>query len=151
MFKSRWIGPLILLTGGAAYSLLEWQIDDWNRDFTATSAATEYGAADTELQPVAMADSVEQAERAVLNATLSLQGWEYDQGVDEMGARKLRFTRTCPYLRVIDDVTVTIVSRDDEVVISASSESRSPWGDLGRNPRNLKQLMRKVREILWVE
>lgn len=150
-WTSRWVWPLILLTGGATYGLLEWQVDDWNRDFTGTFAATEYGAADPELQPVLMADTIEEAEHAILNASLSLEGWEYSNACDEMGARKLQFTRTCPYLQVIDDVTVTIFSRDDEVVISATSESRSPWGDLGRNPRNLKQLLRKVRETLWTE
>jgi hypothetical protein len=151
MLKSRWTWPLILLTAGATYGLLEWQVDDWNRDFTATSAATEYGAIDPELQPVMMAHTVEEAERAVLNATLSLKGWEYGEVAELQGVRTLYFTRTSPYLQIVDDVTVTIANVEDSVMISAASVSRSPWGDLGRNPRNLKALLRKVREILWAE
>jgi uncharacterized protein (DUF1499 family) len=151
MKTKRWAWAICLVVGLAAYAALEWTIDDWNRDLVVNSAATSVFASDSELLPVTMADTVDAAERAVLSSVLSLDGYEFSDSEEANGARILHLTHTSPLLKAIDDITVSITNDEDTVVIHAFSESRSPWGDLGRNPRNLKKLLGKIREILWAE
>lgn len=148
----RGIWALLLVVAVAIYGLLEWTVDDWSRDLFANSANTNYTARDLELRPITEAPTVDAAERAVLNAALSLKGWELVSAADEQsGGRIITYTCIDPYFGITDDITVTIVNGEEAVVIDGVSKSRSTWGDLGRNPRNLKSLLNNVRRNLWHE
>jgi Protein of unknown function (DUF1499) len=149
--KKRWTWAVLLILGVATYGLLEWTVEDWTRDFSHNSASTDNNSADPDLLPVTSAPTADAAERAIIDATLSLKGWEFGDMKDQQGNRVFRLTRNYPFLGIADDVTVTVTNVEDTVVIQATSESRSSWGDLGRNPRNLKVFLRKVRELLWKE
>jgi uncharacterized protein (DUF1499 family) len=50
--------------------------------------------------------------------------------------------------RFKDDITVRVINRGSERVLAAKSRSRVGKGDLGQNPRNLKQLLEAVRTKL---
>lgn len=149
MAMRTWIWGSLLLMGAAGYGLIEWVVDDWNRDFFANTAATSNVSNEVDLQPITSAPTPDAAQRAVLRAVSSLEGWEYVEFEDQQGDRLLRLTRTSPYLKLVDDILVTITNREDIVVIAATSASRSSWGDLGRNPRNIKQLFQAIRDSLW--
>jgi uncharacterized protein (DUF1499 family) len=147
----RGIWALLLFVAVAIYGLLEWTIDDWNRDLSSNSAATDFNANDPDLRPVTSAPTVDAAELAVMNAALSLKGWELVEAADDQTGRSIKLTCNNPYFGFVDDIMVTIALGEDGVVIHATSQSRSAWGDLGRNPRNLKQLLNQVRQNLWRE
>lgn len=132
-----------------SYGLLEWSVDDWTRDFFATSAATSPVASEPNLQPITTAPTQDAAQRAVMKAVEELEGWEFIELEDQMGDRIMRLTRTSPYLHAVDDVMVKITNHEDAIVIAATSQSRSEFGDFGRNPRNIKELFKAVRASLW--
>jgi uncharacterized protein (DUF1499 family) len=146
-----WIWGSLLLVGAASYGLLEWSVDDWSRDFIATAAATSSATSEVDLQPINSDRTTDAAQRAVLKAVENLDGWEYVDLEDQMADRILHLRRTSPYLKIVDDVTVTISIHEDSVIIAATSKSRSTWGDFGRNTRNIKQLFKAVRSNLWTE
>lgn len=149
MAIKTWIWCALLLGGAMSYGLLEWSVDDWTRDFFATSAATSLGASEPNLQPITTAPTQDAAQRAVMKSVESLEGWEFVALEDQMGDRILRLTRTSPYLKIVDDVVVTITNHEDAIVIAATSQSRSAFGDFGRNPRNIKELFHAIRVSLW--
>jgi len=82
----------------------------------------------------------EVAERIV--AWADQQGrWEIvsqkqiDQGVE------MKLTRTTPLMRFTDDIDVVLRAEGDATRVQAQSQSRIGKGDLGQNPRNLKELV----------
>jgi uncharacterized protein (DUF1499 family) len=57
----------------------------------------------------------------------------------------LHFVRTTPLMRYKDDIRVRIVPAASGSRVSAESRSRIGRGDLGQNPRNLRELLAAVR------
>lgn len=128
-------------------------VDDWGRDFTTNDAATSDAAKNPSLRPVAAGLPPRDAAKLVVTAALQLPGWEF-VGTEELEEEiVLRFVRTTRLMRFKDDITVRIHSAADglsstKCEISAESKSRIGKGDFGQNPRNLAELMDKVRSLL---
>ncbi len=61
---------------------------------------------------------------------------------------ELNATRQTGLLRFTDDVTVHIVERASGSEAHFDSASRVGKGDLGQNPRNLKELLEAINEEL---
>ena len=121
------------------------QVEDWGRDLTTNYAATDDNAADQRLRPIesrlspaALADGVEKAAG-------SLKNWRLQSRKDSAEAAMLHFVRTTPVLRFQDDIHVRIEPHSAGSRLSADSRSRIGKGDLGQNPRNLRELLDAVR------
>ncbi len=56
----------------------------------------------------------------------------------------MRAVRTTPLFRFRDDVTVRVHADGDGTRAEVTSASRIGKGDLGQNPRNIKELLRAV-------
>jgi uncharacterized protein (DUF1499 family) len=142
--------------------ILAMQVDSWSRDLIFNSANTAPDARDELLQPLTVSLSPEDAEELVQSAAARLARWELVAS-DRAGAESaisLHYVRTSGWLRIKDDVTVIIQPHDTEpnhemdaphvsgATIQMHSQSPVGGGDLGRNPRNIKELMRAIRERL---
>ncbi|MGB1707253.1 MAG: DUF1499 domain-containing protein, partial [Rubripirellula sp.] len=117
------------------------RIDNWKRDLTTNHARLSDDAGDELLRPPTVTGTpTEVAERIV--AWADQQGrWEIvsqqqiDQGVE------MKLTRTTPLMRFTDDIDVVLRAEGDATRVQAQSQSRIGKGDLGQNPRNLKELV----------
>jgi len=123
-------------------------IDDWGRDFSTNHAEISALALDESLQPFESTRSAEELVEAVTWAARRIRSWEYIGEVGDGKTTRLIFVRTNRLLRFKDDITVAIEDQGNRRVVTAESRSRLGWGDLGRNPRNLRRLLEELRAVL---
>ncbi|MBI2825318.1 MAG: DUF1499 domain-containing protein [Planctomycetia bacterium] len=138
-----------VVIAAAAAGTVAWQVDDWNRDLTTNWAVTSSAARDPELRSIETTLDVEKAAELVRAAAASLPRWTEQGSEREGGGFVLHFVHTGPLLPLRDDVTVIVDAGDDgSTIIRAISRSRMGKGDLGQNPRNLKDLFGEMRKRL---
>jgi uncharacterized protein (DUF1499 family) len=122
------------------------QVDDWSRDLTTNSAATSMDASDPALQSLVLAASIDQVKQAVRRFAQQNDAWTYDaSAATETTLALVRKTR---WLGFADDVHVFLQATDRGTRVDISSQSRVGKGDLGQNPRNIRELMRRLRDEL---
>ncbi len=120
-------------------------IDDWSRDLTTNRAATSEDHKRPELRNIHSDLPPGELAEIVHTVGAGLSGWqEVESGVPD----EIHFTRTTAIMGFVDDIKVTIQPDGDGSELSAVSQSRKGRGDLGQNPRNLKQLLDAVRAKL---
>ena len=130
------IGPIVVLS---IY------VEDWSRDLTTNHAETRQSAANPLLQPLTLPGDRTQATTQVTDAIVQLNNWSIESITTEGKRTIIHATRTTPLFKFTDDIRVYLNDVDDGVQITATSQSRVGKGDLGQNPRNIAELMAKVR------
>ena len=130
----------------AIFIALLWRIDDWRRDFVTNQATTSENAVDRLLRPVDYHGSLDQLAYLVKQAVGRLPRWNLAEERHLHEEIELHFTRKTALLGFIDDIHVTIRPHAGGARMSAHSQSRRGKGDLGQNPRNLKELGAAVRK-----
>jgi len=130
-----------LLTGVAL------QVEDWQRDLTTNHSATSADAADPALRPIEVPLSPNDLARAVKDAASNLPRWKL---LDEQIGTDvtLIFVRTTALWRFKDDITIRIEPAPTGSLLHAESRSRIGRGDLGQNPRNLRELLNLIRATI---
>jgi uncharacterized protein (DUF1499 family) len=148
--KRMWIALYIALglaaTLAIGVALVLWfQVEDWSRDLRTNVAATSDDSADERLRPLrAPLGATEFADRVEFAAG-KLKGWTLESRNVEGEVVRLHLVRTTPLLRFKDDIRVTIEPQPGGgSVLQAESRSRVGKGDLGQNPRNLRDLLAAV-------
>lgn len=122
-------------------------IDDWSRDLTTNHARTD--AASEDLRPARIELPIGPAADRVRRAATSLRGWELAEPeplrLDD-GSEEWHFVRTTPLMRFKDDIHARLEPSADgqSVTVHLRSRSRIGKGDLGQNPRNLRELLRQI-------
>ncbi len=125
------------------------QVDDWSRDWTQNTSETDPAAKDVDMRPVATGLSTPEFAELVIAAMKDIPRWKLmDQTSDGDDRTKLDFVHSTFLMRYKDDIAVEIVKTETGSTLYAKSQSRIGKGDLGQNPRNIKELISKVREKL---
>ncbi|MBE0592672.1 MAG: DUF1499 domain-containing protein [Gemmatimonadales bacterium] len=124
--------------------VLALQVEDWRRDLTTNVAETDPRDPDPLLRPLEVSLSVGETVVRIESAVNELPRWQLVDTRADSGTSELRFVRTSRFFRFHDDVTVWVEQRGDGSVIRARSASRIGTGDLGQNPRNLRELMAAI-------
>lgn len=127
------------------------QIGNWKRDFTTNEAETSESASDPLLRPLDYPGDIDQLAEIVKRSANDLPRWKFVEQRGEGETVTLHLTRTTPVFGFVDDIHVTLEAREDTVRLTARSKSRIGKGDLGQNPRNLKELLKAVQRRLRVE
>ncbi len=121
-------------------------VDDWSRDLTTNTAWTDEASAT--LKPLRVAKSPELVKADLLRVVESMPNWEVVDGGGDVvdGAMKVHLVRTTTIMRFKDDIWVTLASGDSEgsTVVQVRSQSRLGRGDLGQNPRNIRELLGRL-------
>ena len=141
-----WIltGAAVAILGALAIGVIA-QVEDWSRDLTTNVAKLDEQHRDPRLKPLASHLPAAELAARVEAAASELPRWRLlsrDQTTDGI---VLRFVRTTRLWRFQDDVVVSIQSREQGTLLNAESRSRVGRGDLGQNPRNLRELLDKLR------
>jgi uncharacterized protein (DUF1499 family) len=124
-------------------------IEDWGRDFSQNVAFTDARAGDQRLHPVTSPLTTEQVAEQIVAWSESQSNWEYQsQEMNADGSLLLHLVRTTRMLRFKDDIRVTLRPLGSGgTVVEGESRSRVGKGDLGQNPRNLRELLGHLREV----
>lgn len=138
----RYIGPAI---GIVALLVTLWifsYIEDWSRDLTTNVAETSPNAKDERLRTRRLAVSLDDLEQKLKTIADSKPLWSYDrtESVDA-STRKIHLIRTTSLMRYKDDISVTLKREGEETVLDVYSKSRIGKGDLGQNPKNIRELL----------
>ena len=134
---------LVLFFGISVAVILLLTVDDWQRDLSTNVAQTRVDHPDPSLRCVVLpVDSIAAAAQ-VRAVAAGLTGWREPQPAES--AEELRFERTTRWFRFVDDITVQLTPTEGGTRVSASSRSRVGKGDLGQNPRNLRELFGPLR------
>ena len=136
------------LAAAAGAALLFWHTDDWSRDFTAHEAEIALYAEDPRLQPLYSTRPTVELIEAIRRAGLRIGNWEHIGESSDGESTQVLFVRTHRLLRFKDDITMRIEDLGDRRRVTGESRSRLAVGDLGRNPRNLRRVLRELRSVL---
>jgi len=123
-------------------------VEDWSRDLSINHAATSDDARDERLRTIVAPLPPADLATMVVKVAQSLPRWELVDRTDDSAGTGLHFIRTTGLVGYQDDIRVRIEAAGEGSRLSADSRSRIGKGDLGQNPRNLRELLAKVRELL---
>lgn len=144
--------PVSVIIAGIVLTILTiicLQVDDWSRDWTQNTSETDPAAKDVAMHPIATQLPTMEFADLVIAAMKEVPRWELIEQTDDGEDRtKLDFVHSTFLMRYKDDVAVEIVKTETGSTLYAKSQSRIGKGDLGQNPRNIKELITKVREKL---
>lgn len=134
---------LVLVVGGVLLFLVE----DWSRDLTQNTAETSDTAEDPLQRPMLLHRSVQESDELVEHAVHTLVRWELTGRETDGDAVVIHLVRTTALWHFKDDITVRVEPVDEGSRVTAKSQSRVGRGDLGQNPRNLRELFEALRTM----
>jgi uncharacterized protein (DUF1499 family) len=138
----RYIGPAI---GIVALLVTLWifsYIEDWSRDLTTNVAETSPNAKDERLRTRRLPLSLDDLEQKLKKIADAKPLWSYDRTETvDASTRKIHLIRTTSLMRYKDDISVTLKREGEETVLDVYSKSRIGKGDLGQNPKNIRELL----------
>jgi len=130
----------------AVLAVLISQVEDWRRDLTTNFAQTDDRSPDQRLRPLRASLAPPGLADRLVEAMQPLTNWHLESRTDESNRIDLHFVRTTPVMRFKDDIRVRIEADSaGGSVLNVQSRSRVGKGDLGQNPRNLRELLAAVR------
>jgi uncharacterized protein (DUF1499 family) len=142
----RYLGPTI---GIVAVLITVWilsYIEDWSRDLSINVAETTVDAKDERLRTWHTAKSLADLDAKLQQIATYNSLWSYDKSESpEPTTRKIYLVRTTKIMRFKDDIIVTLRRGEDETIVDVYSKSRVGKGDLGQNPRNIRDLLNYLR------
>lgn len=142
-----WILPIVLVCMALVPVLiLLWQVEDWSRDLSSNRAETSPTATKESLRPITSAKSMKDLADLIEQTAGLLPGWQVTRREELEGVLIIKMVRTTRLMRFKDDIQVRIEPLPSgECRILAQSQSRVGKADFGQNPRNLAELLDKVR------
>ncbi len=141
------VGVLILLLVGGLL-VLAVTVEDWSRDLRSNFAETSDDASDPRLHPIRSRLSPAELADCVEKVLAPLPQWRQTARDAVAEGVELRLVRTTRWCRFLDDVVVRIETTPTGSTLHAESRSRVGRGDLGQNPRNLRELLEAVRDCI---
>jgi len=121
-------------------------IDDWSRDLTTNVAWTDESS--EKLKPLRVTKSPEVVKSDLLRVVESMSNWSVADASDDAsdGTLKIHLIRTTTIMRFKDDIWVSLVPGDTagSTMVQVRSQSRLGRGDLGQNPRNIRELLGRL-------
>jgi len=144
--RKRWIRLAAAAAGLLLF--LVFYIDDWGRDFTTNEAFVTPQSTDPGLRALRSERPLEEMVLAIRGAGRRIRNWKYIGEARDEAAVSLLFERTARVLRFTDDITIRVEDRGDHRLVTGVSKSRMGYGDLGRNPKNLRRLLSELEDVL---
>ncbi len=121
-------------------------IDDWGRDWTQNHAKLDPANRDAELHPLMLSATPAQVADHVATWVAADSRWHVEKVEDHGDRVDIHLTRSTDLMRFTDDIRVKITATEGGCRVDAESQSRVGKGDLGQNPRNLKELIRSLTD-----
>ncbi|TWU45347.1 hypothetical protein Q31b_05190 [Novipirellula aureliae] len=139
------IGFIVLAVVAISIVAVCSRIDNWSRDFTTNDAKLALDSLDPGLRIAPLSESAEVVAQRIETWAGEQSKWKVLERKSSDRGIHLHLTRTTMLFRFVDDIHVDLVRAGDGCRMEAESQSRVGKGDLGQNPRNLKELVSAVR------
>lgn len=161
--RKRRMSPLVVLLIAllAPLVVMAIYVDDWSRDLTTNRAATTASSADERLRPIDTGATPDAVTRVVSTLCDTAGDWSLGEAAElppdsplpaemnEPPVAAWSLVHTTGIMQYRDDVWLVAEPLDeDRLRLHAESRSRVGKGDLGQNPRNLRELLGTLREAL---
>ena len=144
--------PLSVIIAGVVLTVLViicLQVDDWSRDWTTNYAETHPEAKDVNLRPIESERTVTELCDLVVNTMKDATRWEVISKKQVAPTLiEIKLVHKTFLMGFKDDVTVEIVAKGQGAILYVESQSRIGKGDLGQNPRNIKELVGLIRAAM---
>jgi len=138
----RWIGIAVAVVAVAITLWIFSYIEDWSRDLSTNVAETSPAAKDQRLRTWTSSATPDALENSLRRLPSELSLWSFiDSSTIDPSTRKIHLVHTTALLRFSDDIYVTLTTTAEGTMVNATSRSRIGKGDLGQNPRNLRELL----------
>jgi len=123
------------------------ELETWKRNLTSNDARLDSQSDDPHLRPVVVSRSASAVADQIVEWATQQANWSVEsQQEQSSGSITLHLTRKTSIMRFIDDIHVQLHSEGDRTRVEAESRSRFGVGDLGQNPRNLRELVGALDE-----
>ncbi|MEO1497650.1 MAG: DUF1499 domain-containing protein [Planctomycetota bacterium] len=161
----RRMSPLVILLLVVLAPLLVMAIyvEDWSRDLTTNRSATAASSPDERLRPIDTTATTDAVTRAVNSLCEGASDWSLGEAAElpsdsplpdqmtEPPVAAWSLVHTTGVMRYRDDVWLVAEPVDEgRLRLHAESRSRVGKGDLGQNPRNLRELLGVLRQAVPV-
>jgi len=117
------------------------QIENWQRDLSINVASLDAKSPDSRMRPPVVPQSVQEMEVKIKAWAEQAPRWSVESSDATENEASIHLTRTTTLFRWVDDIHVSLRSEDDGTRVDAESRSRVGKGDLGQNPRNLREML----------
>lgn len=117
------------------------QIENWKRDLSINYASLDPESDDPSMHPPIIVGTPPDVAQRIMVWAEQTPRWAVESQVISDQQAKIHLTRTTRIFRWVDDIHVQISQVDGGVRVDAESKSRVGKGDLGQNPRNLRELV----------
>lgn len=121
-------------------------VDDWSRDLTTNTAETDVDAADESMRPLATSSDFDQIEQAAKRIAQESSDWEF--ATADPAEQTLHLIHISGLFNFRDDVKLRVESLPHGQQVHVRSQSRIGKGDLGQNPRNIRDIHKRLRSKL---
>ena len=115
-------------------------LENWRRDLTENSARFDDESADLSLTPPLISKPVDQVEEQLKQWADSAPNWNFESSSADGDSIAIHLTHQTRVVRFVDDIRVSLRTVAGQTRVDAVSSSRFGVGDLGQNPRNLREL-----------
>ena len=140
-------GMVLVVAGVAAVMMSIFsRIENFKRDFTVNHASLDPSSADPQLRPLVLSKSPADVANMIEQWASQHPRWSVQSQSEDEDGIEIHLTRTTRFLGFTDDIHVRLVAVGEQTRIEATSQSRFGKGDLGQNPRNLKELLSGLGE-----
>lgn len=123
------------------------QVDDWSRDLSTNRAVTSLDSPDPTLRSLELKASPDAIKAAISHFVEQSSIWELNPAPKNEQAA-VALLRTTRLFRFVDDIEVFLQETDGGTQVDVHSESRVGKGDLGQNPRNIRELLAALKAEL---
>ncbi len=153
----RWVGIAAGVVSAGVVGYCALLIDDWSRDLSTNWSEFDRESSDPLLRPLATKASIAAIEQALREICEQQSKWEWSDDPPVACAncqQTVAHAQAWHLLHVTgimgyrDDVAIYAVPAEQGFILQATSQSRVGKGDLGQNPRNLRELHKQLSERL---
>ena len=123
------------------------QVDDWSRDLSTNRAVTSLDSPDPSLRSLELAASPDEIKEAISQFVEQSAMWEYNPAAGNPQAA-VALLRTTRVFRFVDDIEIFLQETKGGTQVDVHSQSRVGKGDLGQNPRNIRELLSALKAEL---
>jgi uncharacterized protein (DUF1499 family) len=122
------------------------RLENWKRDLTSNAAQLDADSPDPTLRPFNLPIPLQEAAERTQNWVGGMSRWSVESIDGSEGTVILHVTRRTLVFRFVDDITIQLTEEAGGTRVDAESKSRFGKGDLGQNPRNLRELRKGLLE-----
>lgn len=137
----RIIIVLVLAVSAAIMLSIFSRIENWKRDLTTNYAKLDPNSPDPMLRPLTIPSSPDEVADRVEQWVARQPRWSIEAREKTDSAITLHLIHRTTLMRFTDDIHVRLEIDGKQTRVEAESQSRVGKGDLGQNPRNLKELV----------